>query len=148
MAQSSTSVKLQSDRLSGITSTPEIKAHYPEFIRSLWARRDELIGLERKARADVEEQVMSSPGDLADESVVDTSLDYFLNRANTHHAELIEIQDALDRIDRGVYGMCESCENPIPIERLRHLPYARLDIACQTTLERTRLRSVPRQSTY
>ena len=80
---------------------------------------------------------MSAPGDAADESVIDTGADYFLSLAQTLQHELVEIQDALARMRRGAYGVCETCENPIPVERLRKLPYARLCVGCQATRERS-----------
>jgi DnaK suppressor protein len=135
---------IRSEEIPGAPSTPEIRHHYPDFVQQLLERRVELIGLATEARANLDEQVMTAPGDAADESVIDTSADYFLNRANSHENELIQIRNALERIDRGVYGMCANCENPIAIERLKNLPYARLCIECQTSLERTTLRAVPK----
>jgi DnaK suppressor protein len=43
-----------------------------------------------------------------------------------------EIDDALRRIDRKIYGACERCQQPIPKARLRALPYARLCVACKS----------------
>lgn len=37
---------------------------------------------------------------------------------------------ALARIEAGTYGICESCDNPIPVERLDVLPYSTLCVAC------------------
>jgi len=125
-------------------STPEIREHYPDFTKSLLERREELVGRATIARAHLDEQIMTAPGDAADESVLDTSADYFLSRANTAQAELKEIGDALDRIDQGAYGMCENCENPIALDRLKNLPYARFCIDCQTALERSSLRTFPK----
>ena len=45
-------------------------------------------------------------------------------------AAILDIQDALDRLDRGTYGLCESCGEPIPFERLEAIPHARLCVAC------------------
>jgi len=44
---------------------------------------------------------------------------------------LAEVNDALDRLERGTYGICESCAKPIDPERLKVLPYARLCMDCQ-----------------
>lgn len=48
---------------------------------------------------------------------------------------LHELDDALDKIDNGTYGQCESCENIIGHSRLEALPYARLCIACKAKEE-------------
>lgn len=143
MAEPNTARKIQTSTPFTF-STAEIRAHYPEFTERLLQRREELVGRANSARANLDEQVMSAPGDAADESVVDTSADYFLSRANTAQAELKEIGDALDRIDQGIYGMCENCESPIALDRLRNLPYARYCIDCQTALERSSFRTFPK----
>lgn len=114
----------------------EIRNYYPEFNSRLLERREEIIGRTQTARAHLDEQVMTAPGDLADESVIDTSADYFLKLTTKHQQELKEIREALERIHRGTFGICESCEQPIVIERLRRLPYARLCVDCQSALER------------
>ncbi len=126
-------------------SSPEIREKYPEFTKILLERRDEIIGRTHVARSHLDEQIMTVPGDAADESVIDTSADYFLTLANAHQKELVEIQEALDRMHRGVYGTCESCENPIAVERLMHLPSTRLCLDCKAAREkRNPLRTVPK----
>ena len=47
-------------------------------------------------------------------------------------AAIEEIDLALREIDAGTYGACERCGKPIAKERLRALPYARLDVACKS----------------
>lgn len=41
-----------------------------------------------------------------------------------------ELEDALERLEAGTYGICESCGRPIDIERLEALPQTRLCIDC------------------
>ncbi|MBI2237416.1 MAG: TraR/DksA C4-type zinc finger protein [Actinobacteria bacterium] len=57
---------------------------------------------------------------------------------------LREVEDALMRLDRGTFGRCEECGRPIPVDRLRALPRARLCVRCQRREDRRsrRLRSV------
>lgn len=43
---------------------------------------------------------------------------------------LHKVEKALARIDRGEYGICESCGNDIPTARLDALPYATLCVDC------------------
>jgi RNA polymerase-binding transcription factor DksA len=49
---------------------------------------------------------------------------------------LLEIDDALRRLYRGEYGVCESCHNPIARARLEVMPHARLCIACKEKEEK------------
>ena len=49
--------------------------------------------------------------------------------------ELIEdTEEALVRIVDGRYGICESCDGEIPLERLKAIPQARLCAACSAAI--------------
>ena len=48
---------------------------------------------------------------------------------------LRDIDDALHKIDEGVYGTCEGCTKKIPKGRLKAVPYARMCIHCQEEAE-------------
>ena len=41
-----------------------------------------------------------------------------------------EIEGALKRIESGEYGLCASCDKPIPDARLKALPCARVCVRC------------------
>jgi RNA polymerase-binding transcription factor DksA len=49
---------------------------------------------------------------------------------------LLEIAEALERVDQGTYGNCENCGQPIKEERLQAVPYARYCIECARDKER------------
>jgi DnaK suppressor protein len=50
--------------------------------------------------------------------------------------KLQAIEDALERIEAGTYGICEMCEEEIAPERLEALPFTRLCVSCQSELEK------------
>lgn len=50
------------------------------------------------------------------------------------YRELRLVEEALDRLDSGHYGVCLACEEAIPSKRLRALPWARYCVPCQQTL--------------
>jgi DnaK suppressor protein len=52
--------------------------------------------------------------------------------------ELTEIQQAIDRMRDGSYGICEECEQIIQLERLRKIPQTRLCSDCQVEENRSR----------
>jgi DnaK suppressor protein len=55
---------------------------------------------------------------------------------NEHElVELQAIEDALKRIQEGVYGLCLACGVPIPHERLHAAPQALRCVDCQNTFE-------------
>ncbi|MDB4678714.1 TraR/DksA family transcriptional regulator [Rhodopirellula sp.] len=49
--------------------------------------------------------------------------------------ELSAIEEAIERINQGTYGDCESCGKPIPLTRLRAIPYATDCIGCRREAE-------------
>ena len=51
-------------------------------------------------------------------------------------AQLDEIEGALERLDRGRYGLCVDCSKPIPRKRLEILPFARRCLPCEGNKER------------
>ncbi len=50
--------------------------------------------------------------------------------------KLQAIQEALERVDDGSYGMCDSCESEIAEGRLEALPFTRLCVSCQAEREK------------
>ncbi len=74
-------------------------------------------------------------------SFAETGTDSFdletsLNIAGTESEHLIEINDALERIRRGTFGICEGSGKPIPKRRLEAFPAARYCIEYQEQLEK------------
>jgi DnaK suppressor protein len=49
--------------------------------------------------------------------------------------ELNQIERALTRLKRGEYGICELCQEKIPVARLNALPYSTTCINCQREME-------------
>ena len=49
--------------------------------------------------------------------------------------ELDEIQAALGRLETGDFGVCGVCRRPIPVPRLRAMPWARACVTCQSREE-------------
>jgi RNA polymerase-binding protein DksA len=47
-----------------------------------------------------------------------------------------QVQRAIERLDKGTYGFCESCGKLIPKARLQAFPAATLDVACKQREER------------
>lgn len=55
--------------------------------------------------------------------------------ANQQVKELGEIEDALKRIDKKTYGICEMCDEAIAIGRLRAKPFAKFCTPCREIYE-------------
>ena len=60
----------------------------------------------------------------------------FLLRIKDRERKLIQkVKEALDRIDNGTFGICESCGRPISEKRLMARPVTTLCIECKTERE-------------
>ena len=73
------------------------------------------------------------PADSATDTL-DREIDYTLGE-NSEHV-LASIDAALQRIEAGTFGTCETCGNPIGEERLEAIPYATQCIDCRRRAER------------
>ncbi|MEK7407047.1 MAG: TraR/DksA C4-type zinc finger protein [Acidobacteriota bacterium] len=65
----------------------------------------------------------------------------FLNENRLEVALLREIRAALERLDGGVYGVCQQCGEPIDGKRLDALPWAAFCVPCQERLAAASARS-------
>lgn len=73
----------------------------------------------------------------------DVAADYYERElawglSETERNRLQEVEDALERMESGSYGICESCGCPIAVPRLTALPFAKLCVECQSKQEKNK----------
>ncbi|MEL6104529.1 MAG: TraR/DksA family transcriptional regulator [Planctomycetota bacterium] len=96
---------------------------------TLQKRRDALV---RAAIGDLNllQRRSARTGDVLD-AVADTVQSELNSQLlEVESRELKAIDDAIDRFDAGTYGDCACCGKPIPLSRLRAVPYALECIEC------------------
>jgi DnaK suppressor protein len=71
--------------------------------------------------------------DLASEER-DREINFILS--DRERVKIKQVDDALDRLDEGTYGVCESCGLEIAEERLQAMPFTRLCRDCQQEQEK------------
>ena len=74
--------------------------------------------------------------DEIDRANFDTDRDLALSLSTGEREVLVQIEEALARVDNGNYGSCTSCTSSIGEERLFAIPWARYCIACQELEEK------------
>ena len=93
-------------------------------------RHDVLTGL------GVKFDTLARMGRVAEEDQAQLTHDEFvslrLNRLD--YLQLRMIEEALDRLNSGDFGVCQACEEPIPAKRLKALPWARYCVNCQEAI--------------
>jgi RNA polymerase-binding protein DksA len=101
----------------------------------LLARRSAIIG--RVARTqDVPGEFDERPAEVEEEAQELNQTRLLAQLGDRGRAEIDAIDVAIDRMERGEYGSCESCEEPIDVARLEVLPTARLCTTCAEANER------------
>jgi len=100
-----------------------------EFETKLLARRNELLALRSSMRSTWQRlsERESEPEESAAKENISRDLERFDQRGSQ---ELMRIDDALARIEKGEYGLCAVCGEPISTKRLQVLPWARECLEC------------------
>src|SRR3989339_1994865 len=98
----------------------------------LQSQLDELLaGAERTVvdMTSVEEENFPDPTDRAS---LESNRDFTLRIRERERKLIFKIQEALERLDEGEYGVCESCGEKIGIARLKARPVTTLCIDCKS----------------
>jgi DnaK suppressor protein len=75
-------------------------------------------------------------GDIYDQASSERDRELGLLLGDREREKLHAIDEALLRIREGEYGICEECEEEIPLGRLKAMPFARHCVRCKTDLEK------------
>lgn len=119
--------------------SPFNKSELDQFRGWLAQRREALSGnvtkMEdealRRSRQDATGDLSSMPIHMADMGSDTFEQDFTLGLIENEEAELGAIEDAMERIEEGTFGVCEECSKPIPRERLKAIPHAALCLECK-----------------
>ncbi len=75
-------------------------------------------------------------GDIYDQASSERDRELGLLLGDREREKLHSIDEALLRIEEGEYGICEECEEEIPLGRLKAMPFARHCVKCKADLEK------------
>ena len=122
------------------------KAYYKHLIQT----RNYLLHRQGDLVKDASEEQPAFSLHMADAATDSFDRDFALSRASSEQEALYEIEEALMRIRRGTYGVCELTGKPIETKRLEALPWTRFSTAAEKQLEREgnihRARLAPREA--
>ena len=74
-------------------------------------------------------------GDPIDDATRSLDKEILFELSGNAHNTIEQIEAALRKMDKGIYGLCEYCRQPIPKKRIKALPFARYCINCQHSTE-------------
>jgi len=94
----------------------------------LLARSAELGERMHRVHDDLRRESVPLPRDAPDAAIVMENDEILKAVDEAARAEIAHIQHAVERLEAGTYGTCETCGEKIETERLRVVPYA---VACR-----------------
>lgn len=95
------------------------------------AEKEKLI---EKSKKVISEEIMKQSGEPADEADISSSTigqSLTIRLLSREAALLNKIEKALNKIECGSFGICESCDDAIDLKRLKARPVAELCIKCK-----------------
>jgi DnaK suppressor protein len=75
-------------------------------------------------------------GDIYDQASSERDRELGLLLGDREREKIHSIDEALLRIDEGDYGICEECDEDIPLGRLKAMPFTRHCVKCKSDLEK------------
>lgn len=107
-------------------ATPSPKPR-PEY-QALLAKREEM-----RDHLGMRFDMLAGMGRVAEDDQALLSHEEFLSLDRNHrdYEQLRLIEEALERLQSGEYGICEDCQEPIPGKRLQAIPWAKYCVRCQ-----------------
>lgn len=75
-------------------------------------------------------------GDIYDQASSERDRELGLLLGDREREKIHSIDEALLRIDEGEYGICEECDEDIPLGRLKAMPFTRHCVKCKSDLEK------------
>lgn len=90
----------------------------------------------KKSQKDASGDISGYTLHMADVATDNYDREFSLGLASNDRQVLLEIEDALKRIEEKTFGLCELCRKPINKTRLKAIPYVRNCLKCQQDRER------------
>jgi len=104
------------------------------FKELLLQRRGEILQYADDTVTDMNDQTDNYP-DPTDRASIESDRNFILRLRERERFHLVKIDEALERIESGEFGVCESCGADIGFKRLEARPVATLCIDCKTRAE-------------
>ena len=90
----------------------------------------------KKTQKDTAGDISGYTYHMADVATDTYDREFSLGLASAERESLYEFDDAIKKIDDGIFGICEDCKCLISKTRLKAVPYARLCLKCQEKKEK------------
>ena len=110
-----------------------------KFRKILLKEREQIVGDVKQIVESSKEMGQDGIQDIGDEAANMYNKQVLLSLNENERMRLKEVDESLDRIESGTYGICEECGGPISLKRLEVRPVAKYCVPCLTKLEKGKL---------
>ena len=111
---------------------PEFQKFYQNLLELHDRLRRQMSGLAKESQSQMESYSLH----MGDSGTDNFDRDFALSLLSSDQDAIYEIEEALKRIEKGVYGVCEQTQKIIPKARLEAIPWARYSVEAQAQLEK------------
>ena len=114
----------------------KVKAEWQKFYARLLELREQLTRQMSGLAKESAQEMAGYSLHMADSGTDNFDRDFALSLLSSDQDAVYEIDEALKRIERNTYGVCELTGKPIPRSRLEAIPWTRFTVTAQAQLER------------
>jgi len=114
----------------------KIKPEWAKFYQRLLELREQLMRQMTGLAKESAQEMAGYSLHMADSGTDNFDRDFALSLLSSDQDAMYEIEEALKRIEKNTYGICELTGKPIPKSRLEAIPWTRFTVQAQAQLER------------
>jgi DnaK suppressor protein len=114
----------------------KVKAEWAKFYQNLLELREQLLKQMSGLAKESAQEMAGYSLHMADSGTDNFDRDFALSLLSSDQDAIYEIEEALKRIEKNTYGVCELTNKPIPKARLEAIPWTRFTVQAQAQLER------------
>lgn len=113
-----------------------VKPEWVKYYKNLYMLRSRIKNQMSGLAEGAAQEVTSFGMHMADTGTDHFDRDFALSLLSADQDALYEVEQALKRIQKGTYGVCEMTGKPIPKSRLEAIPWTRFTVEAQAQLEK------------
>jgi RNA polymerase-binding transcription factor DksA len=114
----------------------KVKPEWQKYYKHLIELREQLLSQMNGLAKESAQEIPGYSLHMADSGTDNFDRDFALSLLSSDQDAIYEIEEALKRIERKTYGVCELTGKTIPKARLEAIPWTRFTVQAQAQLER------------
>lgn len=108
-----------------------------ELKQMLLSQKEEILKeISKSIKSGADNAAGEPTGDIYDQASSERDRELGLLLSDRERQKLHQVDEALLRLEEGEYGICEECEEEIPLGRLKAMPFTRHCVKCKADLEK------------